>query len=145
MKLTFRSDGLQQCIVNEVIGDFGILRQSPGIPAQRRDRRLNTLLKFGQPGLPRHSRNALGHAFFMPSDFKGIPAQSPAGNVERLTDVDARFHSSTAKLADNLPGGIYEVRHRIYVPILRAATRCGSVYVRVGQGQYHGGTVLKGA
>jgi hypothetical protein len=30
----------------------------------------------------------------------------PAGNVERLTDVDARFHSSTAKLADNLPGGI---------------------------------------
>jgi hypothetical protein len=101
MKLTFRSDGLQQCIVNEVVAGFGILRQSPGIPAQRRDRRLNTLLELGQPGLPRHSRNALGQRFFMPSDFTGIPAQLPAGNAERLTDVDARFYCSTVKLADN--------------------------------------------
>jgi hypothetical protein len=44
-------------------------------------------------------------------------------DVESLTDVDARFHSSTVKLANNLPGGIYEVRRRIYALILRAATR----------------------
>jgi hypothetical protein len=37
----------------------------------------------------------------MPSDFTGIPAQLPAGNAERLTDVDARFYSSIVKLADN--------------------------------------------
>jgi hypothetical protein len=37
----------------------------------------------------------------MPSDFTGIPAQLPAGNVESLTDVDARFYGSTVKLADN--------------------------------------------
>ena len=63
MKLTFLSYGLQQCVVNQVVGDFGILRQSPSIPAQRRDCRFNTLLKLGQPGLLRHSRNALGQRF----------------------------------------------------------------------------------
>ena len=73
----------------------------------------------------------------MPSNFIGIPAQLPAGNVERLTDVDASFHSSTVKLADNLPGGIQEVRRRIYALILRAPTRWGP-YCQ------HGGAVLKG-
>jgi len=92
----------------------------------------------------------------MPSNFIGIPAQLPAGNVERLTDVDARFHSPTVKLADNLPGGVadnlpggvYEVRRRIYALILRAAKRCGPVCVTCRRRpiayRYRGGAVLKG-
>jgi len=31
MKLTFRSDGLQQCIVNQVVGDFGYMLLNPRI------------------------------------------------------------------------------------------------------------------
>src|SRR5262245_54982376 len=52
MKQMFRSQGPQQRVLHQVVGDFCISSQGPSITAQLRNPLLNTLLKHRQSKLP---------------------------------------------------------------------------------------------